>query len=190
MKSGLDYFLDQVRTLVKSKPPYNAAFTTQALYLLNQSVTIMQGLQEVHKKQKIEIDSLKEEVDELKPRRMPTDQARNAEMIEDHKAGLTVRAIAKKHGITAGRVCQILLKLGVRNAGPPRVKRLSNRSDQKRQGVLEVGEAARDPSDADRIRKDGNGGGSDRLGSGEGQTGDLYGSGDQSHHTDDRELPA
>lgn len=190
MKSGLDYFLDQVRSLVKTKPPYNAAFTTQALYLLNQAVTIIEGLGEINRKQKIEIEKLKNEVEELRPKRIPTDHDRNASMTEDYQSGMTVKAIAKKNGISEGRVSQILLRLGVRNAGTPRVKGLSKSGNSERQGSSQEGHQEGYSSDADRIGQDGDGGGSHRVGSGEGASGDIYRPRDQLDHADDRELPA
>lgn len=188
MRSGLDYFLGQVRTLVKTKPPYNSAFTTQTLYLLNQAVTIMEGLHEVIRKQKLEIEKINLELVGIKPRKIITDPIRNAEIIKDFQSGATMLSIGKKHGITPSRVSQILLRLGVRNAGPPRVKGLSKSSNSDGQKPFDEREEARDPSDADGIGQDGNGGGSDRLGSGEGQAGDLHGSGDHPYHADNREL--
>lgn len=164
MKSGLDYFLDQVRRLVKTKPPYNAAFTTQALYLLNQSVTIIEGLNEIIRKERVEIEKLKLELAGIKPLKSVTDPVRNAQIIEDYKAGVSTRAIGKKHGITGARVCQILLRLGVRNAGKARIKGLPVTSNTEREGAAEAGKEAGYPSDANGVGQNGDGGSGDRVG--------------------------
>lgn len=188
MKTGLDYFIDQVRTLTKTKPPFTGAFTAQALYLLNQSITIIEGLNEIIRKQKLEIEKLKLELQGKKPRKSVTDPIRNAQIIEDHQSGMTMRQIGKKHGVTASRVYQILVRLGVRNA-TSRVEGLSNASNSERQGEIEGGVEKSDPANANGIGQNRDGGGGNRVGSGEGASGDIYRSRDQLDYADDRELP-
>lgn len=163
MKSGLDYFLDQVRRLATTKPPYNAAFTTQALYLLNQSVTIIEGLNEIIRKNKLEIEKLKLELSGTRPLKAVTDPIRNAQILEDHHSGLSLRQIAKKHGITGPRVHQILSRLGATN-GKARVKGLSGGSNTECEGAAEARQEAGHSSDANRVGQDGDGSSGDRIG--------------------------
>jgi len=154
MKSGLDTFMDDVRRLIKTKPPYTASFTTQTLYLLNQAVTIMEGLQEIIKKQRIEEDRLRLLAEGKKRPKIKFDPYRTAKIIQAYKDGATPKQIGMIYGITAGRVCQILLRWGARDAGPSRTKGLPDPSDTEREGLDEGGEEARHPPDADRIGKD------------------------------------
>jgi hypothetical protein len=141
VKSGLDYFLDQVRTLTKTKPPFSGAFTAQALYLLNQSVTVIEGLHEIIRKNKLEIERLKMEIAGKKPLKSETDHIRNAEIIADYKSGISTRNIGKKHGITGARVYQILKRLGVVD-GKARAERLSIAGDPECERSFEDGQEA------------------------------------------------
>lgn len=150
MKSGLDYFLDQVRTLTKTKPPFSGAFTAQVLYLLNQAVTIIEGLHEIIRKNKLEIEKLKLELAGKKPLKSETDHIRNAEIIADYKSGISTRNIGKKHGITGARIYQILKRLGVVD-GKARAKRLSVAGDSECEGAAEGGQEAHHSSDANGI---------------------------------------
>lgn len=168
MRTGLDYFLEGVRKLTRAKPPFNAAFTTQVVYTLNQSVTIIEGLQQIHRKQEEEIEKLKMKLQGIKPKKAVTDPIRNAKMVADLEAGMTIRAIGKKYGITPARAAQILRRLGATNARSTRVKRLSGASNTERAGEAEGGEEARRSPDAHGIGQDGDGGGGDRFGAWQG----------------------
>lgn len=151
MRSGLDYLLDQIKAFTKTKPPYNAAFTTQALYLLNQCTTVMQGLNEIIHKQKTELEGKKPvKVQKPKGQGVIAKPDRNQALLEDEKAGLTHRQMAEKYQISMGRVSQIIMRARIQN-GEPRVKGLSNRSHSKRQGLAEGGQEAGDPANAHGI---------------------------------------
>lgn len=151
MKSGLEYLLDQIKAFTRTKPPYNAAFTTQALYLLNQCTTVMVGLNEIIQKQKVDLED-KKPVKIVKPKgqRAVAKPDRNQALLDDEKAGLTHKQMAEKYQISMGRVSQIILRARIQN-GEPRVKGLSNRSHSKRQGLAEGGQEAGDPANANGI---------------------------------------
>jgi hypothetical protein len=118
MKSGLDYFLADVKSLTKQKPPFNEAFTSRCVNVLGTAVTIIEGLKIVIDKNKAEIESLKVgkvKVEKPKGERLTKDLNREEEIVSDFKSGMKKRHIAAKFKVTPARISQIL----ERNGFPP-----------------------------------------------------------------------
>ena len=107
-RSGMDKWIDDVRALVKTKPPYNSAFVSLAIHSLLTSITLLEGMKAMVETQKAEIEKLKSQVEETKD----TKTNRNQEIIDEFKAGSSKEQIAKKHGITRQRVHFLLKKHG------------------------------------------------------------------------------
>ena len=118
MKTGMDYFLDDVRKLTRTRPPYNEAFISRALNVLGTAVTIIEGLNTIIAKDNAQIVTLKADLERIKnaanePKihRQKREMApRNAELLKDAASGMTQTAIAKKYGITPARVYSIIKK--------------------------------------------------------------------------------
>ena len=119
MKTGMEYFLDDVRKLTKTRPPYNEAFISRALNVLNTAVTIIEGLNIVIAKDNAQIVTLKADLERIKnaanePKihRQKLEMApRNVELLKDAASGkMTQTAIAKKYGITPARVYFLIKK--------------------------------------------------------------------------------
>ena len=164
-RSGLDYFINEVRGLVKSKPPYNSAFISRAIHTLLTAVTILEGLKEIVRKQEIEIAALKESVEikkkAEKPKKEPKPTASKEQIAEDYKAGMTIKQISEKHKISMGRISQITLEMGLRDYGTiiPQSERLSGSRNPIYTKYFKGGDEPNSPSDADRSGEDGNGSG-------------------------------
>jgi DNA-binding CsgD family transcriptional regulator len=131
MKTGLDYFLDDVRKVTKTRPPFNEAFVSRMLNLMNTSITIIEGLNSIISKQKAELDSWKvsgarpvtsvsieKHSEETKKglaayREKVAKHDRNAQIVRQFKDGATKSHIASKHGISQSRVFNILKREGL-----------------------------------------------------------------------------
>jgi DNA-binding CsgD family transcriptional regulator len=131
MKTGLDYFLDDVRRLTKTKPPYNEAFLSRLLNTLNTAITIIEGLNSIIIKQKREgfIPHVVQKPVVLPKknhyhasgksnglaayRERTAKTARNEEIIQQFKQGFTKTEIGKKHQISQSRVFSILKRAGL-----------------------------------------------------------------------------
>ena len=130
MKLGLEYFLDDVRKITKTRPPYNEAFVSRMLNLMNTAITIIEGLNAVILKYKA--DKKNPEVVERpfeKPqkskyrgsgianlmayRERVAKRDRNQEIISQFMQGLSKAEIAKIHVISQSRVYNILKREGV-----------------------------------------------------------------------------
>ena len=136
MKSGLEKLMDDIRHFTRTKPPFNEAFTSRALHLLNHAVNVMDGLNIIIKKNQTEIEELKRKLSQPqkdpapKPKQVKAPADQN-QITQDYLNGMTVKAIAEKHGITTGRVSQLTLKLRLRDYGTTitSATRLSGRRD-------------------------------------------------------------
>ena len=60
-RSGMDKWIDDVRALVKTKPPYNSEFVSLAIHSLLTSITLLEGMKAMVETQKAEIEKLKSE---------------------------------------------------------------------------------------------------------------------------------
>lgn len=137
MKSGLETLMDDIRRFTKTRPPYNEAFTARAIYLLNHAVHVMDGLNIIIKKNQVEIGELQRKIAQ-QPKEIPASKPKQVkaaadqnQIAKDYLDGMTVKEIAEKHGITAGRVSQLTLKLRLRDYGTtiPSATRLSGSRD-------------------------------------------------------------
>jgi len=116
MKTGLDYFLADVKTLTKQRPPYNDAFTSRCVNVLGTAITIIEGLKIVIDKQKAEIDHIKGvKFERIKGIKASTNLEREAVIVSDFKSGMKKGHIAAKFKVTPARISQIL----TRNGFPP-----------------------------------------------------------------------
>ena len=119
MKTGMDYFLDDVRKLTRTRPPYNEAFISRALNVLGTAVTIIEGLNTIIAKDNAQIATLKADLEKAKieptlpkvHRQKREMASRNVELLKDMASGqMTQMAVAKKYGITPARVYAIIKK--------------------------------------------------------------------------------
>ena len=118
MKSGLEYFLADVKSLTKQKPPFNDAFTFRCLNVLGTAVTVIEGLKIIIDKNKAELDNLKGptvKVEKPKGVKATKNVEREAAIVADYEAGMKKNHIAEKYKLSAARVSQIL----ERNGFPP-----------------------------------------------------------------------
>jgi len=118
MKTGLDYFLADVKTLTKQRPPYNDAFTSRCVNVLGTAITIIEGLKIVIDKQKVEIDHIKGQtvkIERPKGVKASRNLEREAVIVSDFKSGMKKGHIAAKFKVTPARISQIL----TRNGFPP-----------------------------------------------------------------------
>jgi len=130
MKSGLEYFLDDVRKITKTRPPYNDAFVSRMLNLMNTAITIIEGLNSIISKLKAEkqisgvvdkpIDNPEKSqylskgnpngLEDYRQRIEKRD--RNKEIVAQFMNGYTKTEIARKHVISQSRVYNILKREG------------------------------------------------------------------------------
>jgi hypothetical protein len=129
MKTKMDYFLEDIKQLTRTRPPFNDAFTFRLLNVLGTAVTVIEGLHTIIEKDKIEKSNplrlnrpelLQHEkiVEKDRPRKIrgAKDLNREASIVADFKAGMKKRHIAAKHDVTPARISQIL----ERNGHPPK----------------------------------------------------------------------
>lgn len=116
MKTGMDYFLDDVKSLTKQKPPFNDAYISRCINILGTAVTIIDGLRIIIDKSKVEIEFLKGEKikKQTKPKGIKPvrNYAREVEIVADFKSGVKKRHIAAKFKVTPARISQILKRCG------------------------------------------------------------------------------
>lgn len=112
MKTGLDQFLAEVKSLTRQKPPFNEAFTSRCVNVLHTAVTIIEGLNTIIQKDREEKEKKIVEKDRPKGAKPVRDLKREAAIIADHKAGMKKAHIAEKIGVTPARISQILTKNG------------------------------------------------------------------------------
>ena len=115
-KTGLDYFLNDVKSLTKQRPPFNDAFTSRCVHVLGTAVTIIEGLHTIIEKDKIEKHEKIVEKDRPRKTRGAKDLNREASIISDYQAGMAKKHIALKNNVTPARISQIL----ERNGHPPK----------------------------------------------------------------------
>ena len=151
MRSGLDYLLDQIKAFTKTKPPYSAAFTTQALYLLNQCVPVMVGLNEIIQKQKAELEEKKPvKIEKPKGVRSVANPVRNESLMADQRAGMTQKQLSEKYKISMGRVSQIIARARAEDERS-RVARLPVGGNPERQGLDESRQEAGHSANANGV---------------------------------------
>ena len=116
MKTKMDYFLEDIKQLTRTRPPFNDAFTFRLLNVLGTAVTVIEGLHTIIEKVKVEKHEKIVEKDRPRKTRGVKDLNREASIIADFKEGMKKRHIALKHEVTPARISQIL----ERNGHPPK----------------------------------------------------------------------
>ena len=113
--------MEQAKRLLMRPPPYDQAFIAQAIYILKQSVLVVQNLNSAIKRAKRGV--------KINGDYRPVDVERNYRMVDDYIAGMKIKDIAKKYDLSEGRTSHIILRMGGRKHARARVKKLSERSD-------------------------------------------------------------
>jgi len=114
----MDYFLEDIKQLTRTRPPFNDAFTFRCLNVLGTAVTVIEGLHTIIEKEREEKNNTQKIVEKDRPKGVKgaKDLAREASIIADFKAGMKKKHIAAKHDVTPARISQIL----ERNGHPPK----------------------------------------------------------------------
>jgi hypothetical protein len=124
MRNQMDQFIADVKALTKQKPPFNDAFVFRAINVLGTAVTLLEGMLEIVKKNKIQIDimtaeitKLNEQIAELessdKEDRTQEKHERNQAIVDDYNGGMSRTNLAAKYEVSLPRISAILKRAGV-----------------------------------------------------------------------------
>lgn len=116
-----EQYIEQAKRLLAARPPYDQAFVAQAIYTIKQSVMLLQEMGNAIKRAKRGV--------KVNGDYRPVDVERNFRMVDDYIAGMKIKDIAEKYGLSAGRTSHIILRMGGRKYARSRVKRLPERRD-------------------------------------------------------------
>ena len=112
-----DEYIEQAKRLLATRPPYNQAFLTQAIYMIKQSLLVFQEMSSAIKRAKRGV--------KINGDYRPVDVERNFRMVDDYIAGMKIKDIAKKYDLSEGRTSHIILRMGGRKHARTRIKKLS-----------------------------------------------------------------